>query len=514
MARLEVGGRLLARNALLNFVGQGVSLVVGIATIPFIVRGLGTERFGLLSLAWVILGYFTVFDLGLGRATTRFTAEALGKGAEDRMPALVWTAVAAQVAVGLVGAGVLAAVTPLLVGQVLKIPSAMLKEAYATFYILALALPVILVSGSFMGVLEARQRFDLVNAVRVPSSALVFLLPVAGLALGLQLPGIVALIILSKVGALVGFILANLWLTPGLGRLSTQLALLPRILSYGGWISVSALVIPVCIYLDRFLIGSLLGMNAVAYYTAPYELVTRLLIIPASVASVLFPSFSGLFASGDVERLNASVTRSVKYLMAAMVPPVIVSLVFAEEILWIWLGKDFAMGSAMVLRLLSVAVLLNAVGYVPVSLLQGIGRPDVVAKYHLAELPAYAGVALLLIAQLGIRGAALAWLLRVGWAVPILFTIATRMAGMGWVTSTRDAIGYGFAVAASVLAVGLSFGVSGRWHPGIAGPLTAALLTGYAILMWFFAFDAVDRKLTNGIVGELLGRLKRGRRHA
>lgn len=42
-----VSGRLLARNTLLNFIGQAVPLLVGVVTIPFIVRGLGTERFGL-----------------------------------------------------------------------------------------------------------------------------------------------------------------------------------------------------------------------------------------------------------------------------------------------------------------------------------------------------------------------------------------------------------------------------------------------------------------------------------
>jgi len=69
-SRVEICGSLLARNTLLNFIGQAVPLLVGVATIPFIVRGLGTERFGFLSLAWVVLGYFAIFDLGLGRATT------------------------------------------------------------------------------------------------------------------------------------------------------------------------------------------------------------------------------------------------------------------------------------------------------------------------------------------------------------------------------------------------------------------------------------------------------------
>ena len=68
----------MVKNALLNLLGAALPLLVGILTIPYVVRGLGMERFGILSLAWVILGYFALFDFGLGRATTKFVAEAVG----------------------------------------------------------------------------------------------------------------------------------------------------------------------------------------------------------------------------------------------------------------------------------------------------------------------------------------------------------------------------------------------------------------------------------------------------
>ncbi len=54
---LEIKGSLLARNTLLNLIGQGLPLIVAVVTIPFIIQGLGIERFGLLSLAWVVLDF-------------------------------------------------------------------------------------------------------------------------------------------------------------------------------------------------------------------------------------------------------------------------------------------------------------------------------------------------------------------------------------------------------------------------------------------------------------------------
>jgi O-antigen/teichoic acid export membrane protein len=83
---LEIKGSILAHNTLFNLIGQGLPLVVAVATIPFIIQGMGIERFGLLSLAWVVLGYFAIFYLGLGRATTKFVVEALGKDEEEQVP--------------------------------------------------------------------------------------------------------------------------------------------------------------------------------------------------------------------------------------------------------------------------------------------------------------------------------------------------------------------------------------------------------------------------------------------
>lgn len=100
---LEIHGGLLARNTVLNLMGYVVPLLVGLAAIPYVVRGLGSEGFGILSIVWVLLGYFSLFDLGLGRATTKFIAECLSRGEMARLPGLVWTSLAYQLVFGVAG---------------------------------------------------------------------------------------------------------------------------------------------------------------------------------------------------------------------------------------------------------------------------------------------------------------------------------------------------------------------------------------------------------------------------
>ena len=115
-------GRVLARNTLLNLLGMLIPIVVGIVTIPFAVKGLGTEGFGILSIAWVVLGYLGLLDFGLSRATTKFVAEGLARRRFEALPTLVWTALVVSFLLGVVGAVGLMVVTPYLVESVLRIP--------------------------------------------------------------------------------------------------------------------------------------------------------------------------------------------------------------------------------------------------------------------------------------------------------------------------------------------------------------------------------------------------------
>jgi O-antigen/teichoic acid export membrane protein len=410
---MKISNALLTRNTLLNFFGQIVPLFVGVITIPFIVRGLGTERFGLLSLAWVILGYFTLFDFGLGRATTKFVAEAIGRKKRDEIPRLLWTAVTIQAILGIAGTFALIGITPLFVKSILNIPPYLIDEARNTFYLLAFSIPVILISGSFRGLLEAEQRFDLVNLVKVPSSILIFLLPLLGVLLGLNLTGIIALIICARLGALAAFVMINLRSDSSLRKYSGTFDLFPTLFGYGGWITVSSVAGPILVYLDRFLIGAFLTMASLAYYSAPYEAISRLSIIPLSMTMTMFPAFSALEGVKNRQKLAALLGRSIKYIALVLGPLVLTIGLFSSNILRIWLGEEFALNSTLVLQLFAFGILINSFAHPLYSFLQGVGRADIPAKFHLLELPIYVGMAWFLIMKWGIVGAALAWVLRV-----------------------------------------------------------------------------------------------------
>ena len=68
----KTGANLLAHNTVLNFIGQIIPLLCGVVAIPVTIKTLGIDAFGILSLAWLILGYFNIFDLGLSRSITKY----------------------------------------------------------------------------------------------------------------------------------------------------------------------------------------------------------------------------------------------------------------------------------------------------------------------------------------------------------------------------------------------------------------------------------------------------------
>src|SRR5579862_1531054 len=61
-------GELLARNTIWNLVGYATPLLVAVLVIPFLIRDLGTAKYGVLTIAWGIVGYFGIFDMGLSNA--------------------------------------------------------------------------------------------------------------------------------------------------------------------------------------------------------------------------------------------------------------------------------------------------------------------------------------------------------------------------------------------------------------------------------------------------------------
>jgi O-antigen/teichoic acid export membrane protein len=133
---------LLGGNVVWNLLGNGALIIVAVFSLPALIHGLGQDRFAVLALAWVLVGYACLFDLGLGWALTQLVAKKLGPGQEREVPSLVWTSLQRMLLPGGVRTAVIVLASPYLAKRVARIPQALPSETLRTFYLLALSIPV------------------------------------------------------------------------------------------------------------------------------------------------------------------------------------------------------------------------------------------------------------------------------------------------------------------------------------------------------------------------------------
>ena len=447
MTRHLTSGPILARSAAWNLAGQITPVLIALCAIPPLVRGLGLDRFGVLSLAWTVVGYFSLFDLGLGWALTRVLSERLSMGREEEIPALVWTSLAFLVGLGLAGALIVGLLAPVLVHAALRVPASLEPETLRAFQIIACSIPAVIAGAGLSGVLAAQQRFALINAVRVPLAAISYLGPLAVLPYSTSLVPVVSVLVAARFIGFVATLALCLRVVPslrhGVRLIPSQLV---PVLRFGGWIAVTNLVSPLMVNLDRFLIGALLTLAAVSYYATAFDLVSRIWLLSSPVVVVLFPA---LAASYPVDRLRTArlFQNGMRFVFSVLFPSALAIATLAPQGLRLWLGPEFAAHGTRVLQILAIGAFINGLAHLALAVVQGVGRPEWAARLHLIELPLYLGGAWWLIRVRGIEGAAIAWVARA--AIDAILFLAKAC----WLLEVRrPAIRRGAALLAGALA--------------------------------------------------------------
>ena len=496
----------IVRNAAWNFAGMALPIAVALGCIPVVVARLGAERFGVLSLAWLIVTYFGQFNFGLGRATAKFAAEDLANEAGRNVPTIVRSSLVVHVVLGLIGGVALASATPWLAARVFHVPADLRPETSGCLLLLALTIPLILVSDCLRGLLEAYRRFDQIAVVQAPATAMTYLGPLFVLPWTDNLTAIIVPTLLTRAAVASVYAWLSLRLVPNIRRTRVvDWTLVARMLRFGGWVTVSALSAPLLAGLDRITIAAVVSLSAVAWYATPFEVVSKLWLLSAGLLGALFPVFAGL-AARDRTALAPLYLRATKLLTAAVVPAAALLIFAGPELLRLWVGDEFAAHGAPVVRWLAVGIAVNVVAQVPFTLLQSVGQARVPALLQVVQIPFYAGLVWLSASAFGIAGAAAAWALRAAVEAVVLFFAVDRCVFAS--IEPRSVSLLRPAAACGVLAVFVP--IAGQLSLGL--PASVLVATGVVALIlaaeWNFLLSAADRTAVMTHRHALFGRVR------
>jgi O-antigen/teichoic acid export membrane protein len=399
----------IRRHTTYNLLGSTIPLAVSLVTIPIYLGLIGEARYGVLAIAWLLLGYFGLFDLGLGRATAQRIAALRDSTASERAQTF-WTALTLNVGLGVVGGLLIWPIAAYFFGNVFKVEEVLRPEVQAAVPWLILAVPMATLSGVLSGALQGRERFLELNLISVFGTVLFQLLPLAaamlwGANLSVLLPAALSARLLTLL-MLFERCRRHVFFNYGTTFVRAQAG---QLLRFGGWVTVTSFVGPMMVILDRFIIGAIAGAKAVTYYTVPFQLGERTTIISSSLSSALFPRF----AAATLQEEQRLAHQGLRTLVVVMTPLVVAGILFMEPFLSWWIAPAFAQQSARVGQVILLGFWANSFAIIPFAQLQARGRPDLVAKCHLWEMLPYFALLYLGLRTLGMVGAAVAFSLRV-----------------------------------------------------------------------------------------------------
>ena len=403
----------LKKNTIWNLIGTGLPLLAGLIATPYLISKLGIEAFGLLTIIWALIGYFSLFDFGFGRALTQQIAAMRAVESTNKITRRIKSGLFFVVITGLIGGGFLAVLSPVLTQSWLNISEPLKESAQLSFIISSIGIPLTTVTTGFRGVLEAYEDFKAINILRVILGILNFLLPVLSVIFfGPVLEYAVASLVVARfVMTFMYFLLMNKRMSAHWLKEKNDYSNIKALWKFGAWITVSNVVGPLMVIADRFIISSVLGAAVVAYYTIPLDSLIRMLIIPGALTVALFPRITALI-SVDLNAAKKLYSKATTIVTKVFAPILLVIALSSHVWLSVWLGVEFADKSWVIASILSIGIFFNGIAQIPHAVIQAKGDARLTALIHLTEFALYIPLLFIAINYFGISRVAVVWVLR------------------------------------------------------------------------------------------------------
>lgn len=398
----------LAINTLSNFFRYAVEMVVLFILTSKTVRTVGVDQFGLWSLIFSVVGFFTLLDFGLMTGTVKYVSECRGSGNIDRRNRIVSSLFFVYILLSLAAlAGLLA--FSFFFNSIFSIPEEQKNESLWLFWIVAFRAVVLnLPLSLFMGLLFGEQRIALINLFKSASAVLYGVVGWATLTKGY---GIVGLAWINLAAMLIEHacyvffsyrFLQNLHISWKLADRSA-FAEIASFSMYQFIVNISTLVLTRS---DPIIIKIFMPLSAVAVYSAALKIAENVRLLVKQTINALTPLIGELHGAGETEKIRLILLYGTKYAFALVVFLSVPICLFGKDIIRIWVGDSF-LDAFPVVCILCGVMILTIPQLTASNILAMTGRHRYTAWASVCSIGINIGVTVVLIQFWGLVGVAL-----------------------------------------------------------------------------------------------------------
>lgn len=373
----------IARNALFNFAGGVLPALITLATIPIIVRSLGDAGYGLFTLITAIVGYFALIDINVTAGSVKYIAEYAAKNNRRGIDQTLSFGLLVYFSIGIVGAATIFFGSTYLVHHVFEIPPSLIDMGEESLRVAAYGFLFTQIQTYFQSVPQSLHRYDMTSRIEMAFGTIVPLATVGILIAGYGLVEVIQFrVIASAVNCVILWVIIRR-LLPDLRIVWPERDIAHGLIEFSAFSFLSRIAALTYSYADKLIIGSVVGLKELAYYTVAATLANRVLGLTFRLSSVLFPSASALSANGETERLQSLYIKASRYVIFINGSILILVGIFAYPILYYWMTPDFARYGAVILAVVAVAQFVDSLTNIPSLINDGLGHPRVSGSFAL-----------------------------------------------------------------------------------------------------------------------------------
>jgi O-antigen/teichoic acid export membrane protein len=510
----------IAKNALSGAGARIAMMLIGFGLTPFIVNALGLQQFGMWAVIGALAGYLGLLDFGLGGVFVKFLSEYIEQAQLARARQVLTFGMIFYALFGLMLAVPIAFAAPHIV-RLFKMPPDQYAGATHVFYALFGLLVLAMVLGLPGAALVAMQRMDLVSrnnfAGYLAYAAGTILLVRFGYGVWGVIGGQAIQIVAS---CALHWVTARRIFGPMLHHpLKIERAIVRRMLGFGGWTQMTAILNIVSLDVGRFISAGLISVASVSYYELGSKIAFFSRSMPAYLLDAIFPSAAAAGARGDDAAIDQLYQNGTVYSMFVTLGIGGFCIGAADPVLRVWLGQQYPYVAAIVLWL-GIGYMISGMTGTGTTIVRAIGMPSVETYFTAVTAAVNLGATAVLATRFGIVGVAGGSL--AGWTAGTVYFLIRFHAirGTSWWKTVGMRIArltLACAAASGVVAIASAqpalTGLLEHRTTGIAVLLAlgaAYSLTYVALTIAFGTWEAHDRRLLRRATRGRLLRFARG----